>query len=225
MELKDPKPLGESKTTESTLTTQFLEIAKEKDQKKIKLPKIIFPTFDFLKSQKHTSEHNHSNKEKIEEKKPEKKYTSISTFWYLVFLPYLKEHKSQVVNISLIAFPLLLLTILLISIFTYTRAEPYRISKEFLQKIEERDVAGAYELTTDAYHAVVLEKEFKEIVNRLNTVDISNAKIKKKHIDDRNEMGRYAYIKYKVSGYYLDIVMFNDSDDWGVHSIEISVIQ
>lgn len=225
MELKEPKPLGESKTTESTLTTQFLEIAKEKEQNKTRLPKITFPVFDFLKQKNHSSENSSTTKQGVEEKKPEKKYTSINTLWYLGVLPYIREHKREIINISLIAVPLLLLIVLLISIFTYTTAEPYRISKEFLQKIEERDVAGAYELTTDAYHAVVLEKEFKEIVNRLNTVDISNAKIKKKSIDDTKEMGRYAYIKYKVSGYYLDIVMFNDSDDWGVHSIEITVIQ
>jgi len=225
MELKEPKPLGESKTTKSTLTTQFLEIAKEKELKKSRLPKITFPTFDFLKPRKPSSQNNSTTKQGVEEKKTEKKYTSINTLWYLGVLPYIREHKREIINISLIAVPLLLLIVLLISIFTYTRAEPYRISKEFLQKIEERDVAGAYELTTDAYHAVVLEKEFKEIVNRLNTVDISNAKIKKKSIDDTKEMGRYAYIKYKVSGYYLDIVMYNDSDDWGVHSIEISVIQ
>lgn len=225
MELKDPKPLGESKTTESTLTTQFLEIAKKKEQNKTKLPKITFFSFDFLKPQKLSSQNGSTNKQSVQENKTEQMDTPINTFLYLKVIPYIKEHKREIINISLIAIPLLLLIILLISILTYTSAEPYRISKEFLEKIEERDVAGAYELTTDAYHAVVLEKEFKEIVNKLNTVDISNAKIKKKSIDDKREMGRYAYIKYKVSGYYLDIVMFNDSDNWGVHSIEINVIQ
>jgi len=55
MELKNPRPLGEKKTSESSITDQFLQIAKEKDLKKRSTTKIPLPTFKlFTRKEKKT---------------------------------------------------------------------------------------------------------------------------------------------------------------------------
>lgn len=238
MQLKSPTPLGEKRVPQKDLTTEFLEVAKEKESKKRKLPKISFPTFKRfrfarkpeiepfvpeMKEEEISTEKVPQQAPQILENKPT--YTSVKEFFTIAVIPFIKTNKEKIIDISLIAVPLLLLLILFISIMSYTKAEPYRISKEFLQKIEKRDTKGAYELTTDAYQAVVTFKEFKEIANKLNSVDLSNAKTKEKRTEDRGEMGQYAYVKYKISGYYLDLVLFNDDKDWGILSIEITLIE
>lgn len=138
---------------------------------------------------------------------------------------YVSTHKERVINISLIAIPLLILAIVFIVILSYTRSHPYRLAESFIELIEIKDVANAYELTSDAYKAVTTEKQFKKVVDNLNTVDISNRKIKSKRIETLKDIGQYAYIRYKVSGSYLDLVIYNDTLDWSVHSIQLSPIK
>ncbi len=233
MELKSPMPLGEKKSRENNPTEEFLEIAQSKQKKNFKLPSFTLPSFNFLKRKnKEETEIPEYNTKSIPTQKvihnttrPQKDTSSLETILHTVVVPYIKEHREKIINISIIVVPLFLLIILFFSILAYTRAEPYRISKEFLEKIENRNTRGAYELTTDAYQAVVSEKDFKKIVTTLNSVDVSNAKIKEKSIDDKGDMGQYAYVKYKISGYYLDLVLFNDARDWGILSIKISLIQ
>lgn len=230
MELKSPTPLGEKKIRENNQTAEFLEIVENKQKKKVKLPTFTLPSFNFFKQRKQETTEVHSNniteKEDIKNQiKPKKDTSSFKTIFYTIVVPYIKEHKEKIINISLIVVPLFFLIILFLSILAYTRAEPYRISKQFLEKIEIRDTRGAYILTTDAYQAVVSEKEFRKIASTLNSVDVSNAKIKEKRIDDKGDMGQYAYVKYKISGYYLDLVLFNDARDWGILSIEISLLK
>ncbi len=135
-----------------------------------------------------------------------------------------KEQKKKVTYASIVTVPLLLLLSLAIAILIYTRSQPYTLAKEFLQSIEQNDVDRAYEMTTDAYRAVTTKKDFNKLVVRLNSVDLANAKRKKKKIVNEGAMGKYAYIRYKVSGYYVDITVFNDESDWGIHSIELSII-
>ncbi|HNW23445.1 MAG TPA: hypothetical protein PKH06_01645, partial [Candidatus Dojkabacteria bacterium] len=106
-----------------------------------------------------------------------------------------------------------------------TRSQPYRVANEFMQAIEQRDISLAYNLTSDAYKAVTTEKEFNKVVDNLNTVDISNRRVKSKRIENEKEMGQYAYIRYKVSGSYLDLVIYNDTLDWRVHSIELTSVK
>ena len=76
-------------------------------------------------------------------------------------------------------------------------------------------------MTTKAYKIVVPESEFKEFVDTLHTVDISNPKEISRRIENVAGMGKYAYITYQISGYYVDIIVYNDQVDWGIHSIEI----
>lgn len=227
MELKQPRPLGEKNLSNTSVTNQFLEISKKKQNTKHKLPKVSIPSLDFLKLNDTKTERkessNTTNSTQIHNNSiKEKRRISLSIQDIKI---YVQTHREKVINMSLILIPLLILSILSIVIISYTRSEPYRIAKEFLQKVEQRDSQGAYELTTDAYKAVVTEKDFKKVIDKMNSVDISNAKVKKKSIDNEKEMGQYANIRYKVSGYYLDIVMYNDYDDWGVHSIQMLVIE
>lgn len=227
MELKQPRPLGEKNLSNTSVTDQFLEISKNKHIHKKKLPKVSIPSFDFFKPKDIKTEEKQNT---IDIQTPHLHNNRITENLKLTLSVenikiYIQTHKEKFINISLVLVPLLILLILAIVILSYTRSEPYRVAKEFLQKVEQKDTQGAYELTTDAYRAVVTEKEFKKVMDRMSTVDISNAKIKKKSIDNEKEMGEYANIRYKVSGYYLDIVMYNDYDDWGIHSIQMTVIQ
>lgn len=224
MELKTPAPLGERKLDEDDVTSQFLKIAQEKTKKGFKLPKISFALLNRFRKPKLKK----TNEQALfEEQNPKQQVWSgsLKTLLSNRVIPYIKKNKERVTNISLIAVPLLLLLTLFLVISAFMKSEPYRISEEFLQKIEARDISGAYQLTTDAYQAVVSEKEFRDIVNKLNSVDISNARVKRKSINSKDQMGQYADIRYKVSGYYLDIVLFNDTSDWGILSIEINTIQ
>lgn len=136
-----------------------------------------------------------------------------------------KEKKKLIINISLVAVPGLLLLLFSILITSFVRSEPYRMADEFLEKIEIRDINGAYSLTTDAYKVVVTKKDFDKLTDQLNSVDISNLKVKSKKIEEVSGMGKYAYIKYKISGCYVDIIVFNDQTDWGIHSVKLSVIE
>ena len=90
-------------------------------------------------------------------------------------------------------------------VISFVKSEPYRMAKEFLEKVESRDISGAYDLTTEAYKSAKPFKEFKEIANKLNSVDISHPKEKERYMEEIPGMGQYAHIKYKVSGYYVDI--------------------
>ncbi len=222
MELKTPAPLGERKLSEDDVTSKFLKIAEEKTKKRLKLPKI---SLTFLNQFRRSKLKETTEQILSEEEKQQAWSGSLKTVLSNRVIPYIKKHKERVVNISLIAVPLLLLLILFLVISAFMKSEPYRISEEFIQKIEARDISGAYQLTTDAYRAVVSEKEFSDTVNKLNSVDISNAKIKRRSINSKNQMGQYADIRYKVSGYYLDIVLFNDTTDWGILSTEISLVK
>ena len=236
MNLKSPSPLGEKKLSEDGATAKFLEIAQEKEEKKFKIPKITIPDIEDLKlieprkhgEKKHESPNNDSNHQQQNISIPENisiKENRLQELFPSKILPFLKKHKEKFINISLIAVPILILFVLIISIISYTNSEPYRIAREFLQKIEYRDFRGAYELTTDAYKTVNKREAFEKSIVKLNSVDISNPKVKNKRLDDDKAMGQYAYIQYKVSGYFVDITMFNDSADWGVHSIEITIAE
>ncbi|HQJ73525.1 MAG TPA: hypothetical protein PLW74_01440 [Candidatus Dojkabacteria bacterium] len=205
MELKEPKPLGERKVATKDATKHVLDIAKEKNlEKKKKLP---FPFLEKLKLPK-------SNK-KIEKKDKESQ----------TFKQYIATHKETVTNALFIFIPILIIIILIIVINSYVKAEPYRVAEQFLEKIEQKDANGAYELTTGTYKVITKENEFKEIVSKLNSVDINNRKVYKKKLDNKKDIGQYAHITYKASGYYINITMFNDTVDWGVHSIEIKPIE
>ena len=225
MELKNPMPLGEKKLSESSITDQFLQIAKEKELKKRNTTKIPLPTFKLFTRKENIQDTQHLNSNTPTKKTLSSLIQNLKNLSFQNIKIYISTHKQQVINISLLCIPLLILLVLIIVIVSYTRAEPYRVAKEFMQKIEDRDVSTAYELTSDAYKAVTTEKEFKDVVNRLNTVDISNRKIKNKRIDNERKMGQYAYIRYKVSGSYLDLVVYNDTLDWRVHSIGLTAIK
>ena len=131
------------------------------------------------------------------------------------------EKRKKLIYLSVIGIPILLLAILFLFISSHVRAEPYRVARLFLERIEYKDISGAYEMTTKAYRIVVPEKEFKQFITTLNTVDISNPKEVSKKIEDVPGMGKYAYITYQISGYYVDIIVYNDQVDWGIHSIDI----
>ncbi|MDY0097277.1 MAG: hypothetical protein RBS01_02935 [Candidatus Dojkabacteria bacterium] len=134
------------------------------------------------------------------------------------------QKKRKIIEISLIAVPALLLLILSIMIISFVKSEPYRMSKEFLERIENRDITGAYNMTTDAYKSAETLKDFKKLTDKLNSVDISNPKEKDRYMEEIPGMGQYAHIKYKVSGYYVDITVFNDEIDWGIHTVTLSLI-
>ncbi len=226
MELKKPSPLGENKSSDSSITSQFLEIAKEKE--KSKAQKVQLSNIDGLKLI--TPRKHGENKQTLIQ---DTAFNSRNVVQPLVIPQlskekvslFIKTNKDKIINISLVVVPILILGILLISIILYTRAEPYRISREFLQLIEKKDFERAYDLSTDAYKTVNEKKDFEKSLTLLNSVDISNPKVKKKRIDNDSDMGHYAYITYKISGYYVSITMFNDSSDWGVHSIEMSTVE
>ena len=205
MELKEPKPLGERKVATKDATKHVLDIAKEKNlEKKKKLP---FPFLEKLKLPK-------SNK-KIEKKDKESQ----------TFKQYIATHKETFTNALFILIPSVIIITLIIVINSYVKAEPYRVAEQFLEMIEQKDIDGAYELTTGTYKVVTKENDFKEIVLKLNSVDINNRKVDKKKLEDKKNIGQYAHITYKASGYYINITMFNDTVDWGVHSIEIKPIE
>lgn len=235
MELKSPSPLGEKKISEKSITQDILEIAKEKEFKRKQRTKIPIPTLNLFKKKQKTDSpviienqtvtQNIQNDINSNRRSLSTLISNIKNLSIDDIKIYLSTHKEQVINISLILIPLIILFILIIVITSYTRSQPFRIANEFIEKIEQRDISSAYNLTSDAYRAVTTEKEFIKVVDNLNTVDISNRKIKKKSIDNEKEMGQYAYIKYKVSGSFLDLVIYNDTLDWRVHSIQLSTIK
>ena len=194
MELKAPAPLGGSETKEETVVIQPPQVEQHSEN----LPKFKLPSIPFPK----------------------------------INIPWLKlpkinlppEKKKKILEVSLIAVPSILLIALFISIFSFIQSEPYRLARNFLQEIEERNATAAYDMTTDAYKASVSFKDFKKIVEKLNSVDISHPKLKSRTRSEIAGMGEYAYVKYMVSGYYVDITVFNDDMNWGIHSIEINLI-
>jgi len=205
MELKEPKPLGERKIATKDATEQVLDITKEKKLEKKK--KFSFPLLKKLK----LPEFN----KKIEKKDKESQ----------TFKQYIATHKETFTNALFILIPSVIIITLIIVINSYVKAEPYRVAEQFLEMIEQKDIDGAYELTTGTYKVVTKENDFKEIVLKLNSVDINNRKVDKKKLENKKDIGQYAHITYKASGYYINITMFNDTVDWGVHSIEIKPIE
>lgn len=218
MELKNPSPLGEKKISEKSITEEFLEIARNEKIRKKENARKPLSILNIFKSNNNQEVHN-TPQTQIKSKMSIKDIS-----WNNIKL-YISTHKEQVTNILLILIPLSILSIVVIVISTYTRAQPYRIANEFIQKIEEKDLSAAYSLTSDAYKAVTTEKEFKKVVDNLNTVDISNRRLKSRKIENLKDMGEYAYIKYRVSGSYLYLVIYNDTLDWRVHSIELTNIK
>jgi len=234
MELKNPSPLGEKKINERSITEDILKIARDKEFERRQRTKISLPSLNIFKG-KHRNKQpledvqsNISTQSNIQQKKNSNLYTFIQKLktlsWSNIKI-YISTHREQVTNISLIIIPLFILLILIVIITSYTRSQPYRVANEFMQAIEEKNISLAYTLTSDAYKAVTTEKEFKKVVDNVNTVDISNRRVKSKRIENEKEMGQYAYIRYKVSGSYLDLVVYNDTLDWRVHSIELSSIK
>lgn len=234
MELKNPSPLGEKKINERSITEDILKIARDKEferrqRTKISLPSLnIFKGINKKKQPPEDVQTNISTQSNIQQKKDSNLYTFIQKLkalsWSNIKI-YISTHREQVTNISLIIIPLFILLILIVIITSYTRSQPYRVANEFMQAVEEKDISLAYTLTSDAYKAVTTEKEFKKVVDNLNTVDISNRRVKSKRIENEKEMGQYAYIRYKVSGSYLDLVVYNDTLDWRVHSIQLMSIK
>lgn len=216
MDLKTPTPLGEKKEGEKSITEKILEIdAQKRNESKPNLSKFTLRK----RGEKSTPTPIHHKKEKKKEEK-------ISPYSNLILKEkisiYIRNNKEKLINISIVAVPFLILLILIIVIFNYTRSEPYRLASEFLNNIEERDYKRAYELTTETFKTVNTFEDFKEDSEKLNTVDISNPKVIKKRLEKPDGMGEYAYIKYRISGYYVNITVFNDDTKWGIHSIEIS---
>ena len=200
MELKAPAPLGESETKKPSPLNQPTQ-GYQNDG--IKQENTSIPKFDFSWL----------------------KLPKINISWLkLSKLNISSKKKRKIIEISLIAVPALLLLILTIMIISFVKSEPYRMSKEFLEKIESRDITGAYNMTTDAYKSAETLKDFKKIADKLNSVDISNPKEKDRYMEEIPGMGQYAHIKYKVSGYYVDITVFNDEIDWGIHTVTLSLI-
>lgn len=194
MELKPPAPLGESETKKETIVNQPSQV----EQYVEKTSEFKLPSIHFPK---------------------------INIPW--LKLPQINlppGKKRKILEISLIAVPLVLLIILFILIYSFIQSEPYRMARTFLQEIETRNITAAYDMTTDAYKASVSLKEFKTIADTLNSVDISHPKLKDRSRTKIAGMGEYAYVKYKVSGYYVDITVFNDDIDWGIHSVDINLI-
>lgn len=215
MDFKTPTPLGDNKKGKESITEEILKINEEKkNSSKLNLSK-----FTLKKMGEKT------NSTQIVHKK-EKKKEKTSPYSNLILKEristYIKNNKEKIIDISLVAVPLLILLILIIVILNYTKSEPYRLASEFLKRIEERDYEHAYELTTETFKTVTTFDNFKEDSKKLNTVDISNPKVIKKKIEKPEGMGEYAYIKYRISGYYVDITVFNDDTNWGIHSIQIS---
>ncbi len=234
MELKNPSPLGEKKINERSITEDILKIARDKEFERRQRTKISLPSLNIFKGINNKKQptkdvqSNISTQSNIQQKKDSNLYTFIQKLktlsWSNIKI-YASTHREQVTNISLIIIPLFILLILIVIITSYTRSQPYRVANEFMQAIEEKNISLAYTLTSDAYKAVTTEKEFKKVVDNVNTVDISNRRVKSKRIENEKEMGQYAYIRYKVSGSYLDLVVYNDTLDWRVHSIELSSIK
>ena len=234
MELKNPSPLGEKKINERSITEDILKIARDKEFERRQRTKIFLPFLNIFKG-KHRNKQpledvqsNISTQSNIQQKKNSNLYTFIQKLktlsWSNIKI-YISTHREQVTNISLIIIPLFILLILIVIITSYTRSQPYRVANEFMQAVEQKDISLAYTLTSDAYKAVTTEKEFNKVVDNLNTVDISNRRVKSKRIENEKEMGQYAYIRYKVSGSYLDLVIYNDTLDWRVHSIELTSVK
>jgi hypothetical protein len=215
MEFKTPTPLGDNKEGEKSITEKILEIDTEKkNRSKLDLSKF---TVKKMGEKTNSSQIPHKKEKKKEETSP---YSNLILKEKISL--YVKNNKEKIINISIVGVPLLILLILIIVIFNYTRSEPYRLANEFLKRIEERDYEIAYELTTETFKTVNTFDNFKEDSEKLNTVDISNPKVIKKRLEKPEGMGEYAYIKYRISGYYVDITVFNDDAKWGIHSIQIS---
>ena len=121
-----------------------------------------------------------------------------------------------------IGIPLLFLFVLAIIIITYIKAEPFNLANSFLEKVKQKNISAAYELTTVTYQIVVPKTEFRNVVDRLNSINISDAKVKKKRRETVKGMGTYAFMTLEVPGYYIELVMYNAQKDWGVHSITIN---
>ena len=204
MELKAPAPLGESETKKQSPINQPTQVYQNDKIKQEQLPSTpSMPQIDFKWL----------------------KLPKINIPWLkLSKLKISPQRKRKIIEISLIAVPAFLLLILTIMIISFVKSEPYRMSKEFLERIESRDIEGAYSMTTDAYKSAKSLKDFKEIANKLNSVDISHPKEKDRYMEEIPGMGQYAHIKYKVSGYYVDITVFNDEIDWGIHTVTLSLV-
>lgn len=216
MDLKTPTPLGDKKEGEKSITEKILEIdAQKKSGSKLDLSKFTL--------KKRGEKINPTSIHKKQEKKKEEK---ISVYSNLIIKEkislYIRNNKEKIINISIVAVPFLILLILIIVIFSYTKSEPYRLASEFLTNIQERDYKRAYELTTETFKTVNEFEDFKEDSEKLNTVDISNPRVINKRLEKPEGMGEYAHIKYRISGYYVNITVFNDDTKWGIHSIEIS---
>ena len=173
MSLKTPTPLGEKINLPSIdikkvdITKIFKKIANYPSIKQIRLSK---PIKDFL---------NLPLIQKFSPKTLFKKKKAINIT---------KEQKKKIAYASIFVVPLLVFISLVLAILIYTRSEPFNIAQNFLEKIEQRDSQGAFALTTQAYQAITTKKEFEEIVTRLNSVDLRNAKRKRKRIDDEGIM-------------------------------------
>ncbi len=201
MRLKAPAPLGESETKKQSSINQSTQVYQNNEIKQNILPPTTQINLKWLKLPK------------------------INIPW--LKLPKLNipsQKKRMITEISLIAVPSLLLLILTIMIISFVKSEPYRMTREFLEKIDNGNTVGAYDMTTDAYKSAKSLKDFKEIVNKLNSVDISHPEEKDRYIEEIPGMGQYAHVKYKISGYYVDITVFNDKIDWGIHSVTLSLI-
>lgn len=219
MDLKTPTPLGENTKGEKSITEKILEIETEKkNHSKLDLSKFKLTN----RAKKVNTPYSISPKKDINLKKEEKPDIYSNLLLKEKISLFVKTNREKIINISIITLPLLILLTLLIIIFNYTRSEPYRLASEFLRRIEERDYEKAYDLTTDTYKTLQLIDSFKKSVEKLNTVDISNPKVIKKRLEKPEGMGEYAHIKYRMSGYYVSITVFNDDTKWGIHSIEIS---
>lgn len=219
MDLKTPTPLGDNTKVEKSITEKILEIDAEKKSR----PMLDLSKFKLSKRGSHVNKVTLQSPQQNKSIKKEKKTSIYSNLLIKEKISvFVKNNKEKIINISIVAVPLLILLILLIVILNYTRSEPYRLASEFLKRIEERDYEKAYDLTTDTFKTVNLIDAFKKSVEKLNTVDISNPKVIKKRLEKPEGMGEYAHIKYRMSGYYVSITVFNDDTKWGIHSIEIS---
>ncbi len=217
MDLKTPTPLGDNKNSKKSITEKILEIdAEKKSHFKLDISK-----FRLSKRGSNLNNTPLPPKKGKEIKKEEKPSIYSNLLFKEKISLYVKNNKEKIINISIVAVPILILLILVIVIINYTKSEPYRLASEFLKRIEKRDYEKAYDLTTDTYKTVYPLDSFKKSVEKLNTVDISNPKVISKRLEKPKDMGEYAHIKYRMSGYYVSITIFNDDTKWGIHSIEI----
>lgn len=213
MKLKAPTPLGKSKTEQDDKPFKSPIKTKEGDSKTLKIQflnfiKAITTLFErLLSKQKHLTEEK-EEKVGIKDKTARKKIDILQ--------------KKPLLYTLAIGIPLLFLFVLAIIIITYIKAEPFNLANSFLEKVKQKNISAAYELTTVTYQIVVPKTEFRNVVDRLNSINISDAKVKKKRRETVKGMGTYAFMTLEVPGYYIELVMYNAQKDWGVHSITIN---